>query len=72
MYGDSTSFILEKAKIRKKVGFGREFMPCQTITLPQKFFSTLENLLSRGIVSIICYYSHILMKSAVLREFKIW
>ena len=38
---------------------------------PRKFFSTLENLLSRDIVSI-CYYSHILIKSAVLREFTIW
>ena len=38
---------------------------------PRKFFTTLENLLSRDIVTI-CYYSHILIKSAVLREFKIW
>ena len=41
---------------KKKAGFWREFMLYQT--LPQKTLFNLE------------YYSHILMKSAVLRE--IW
>ena len=33
------SYIQEKAKIRKKAGFWREFMPCQT--LPQKILFNL-------------------------------
>ena len=68
-----TSYILENAKIRKRAGFWRDRNLCHVRQshCPRKFFSTLENLLSRDIVSI-CYYSHILMKSAVLREFKIW
>ena len=64
-----TSYIQESAKIRKKAGVWREFMPC--LTLPQKIILTLEELLSRDIVSISYNYSHILMKYAVLREFKI-
>ena len=35
-----TSYIQEKAKIRKKAGFWREFMPCQT--LPQKILFKLR------------------------------
>ena len=68
-----TSYILENAKIRKRAGFWRDrnLFHVRQLHCPRKFFSTLENLLSRDIVSI-CYYSHILMKSAVLREFKIW
>ena len=68
-----TSYILENAKIRKRAGFWRDrnLFHVRQLHCPRKFFSTLENLLSRDIVSI-CYYSHILMKSAVLREFNIW
>ena len=68
-----TSYILENAKIRKRAGFWRDrnLFHVRQSHCSKKFLSTLENLLSRDIVSI-CYYSHILMKSAVLREFKIW
>ena len=57
------SYILENAKIRKKQryfgGIGI-YAISDNHTAPE----TLENLLSRDIVGI-CFYSHILMKSAV-------
>ena len=53
-------------KFEKTAGFWRDRNLCHVRQphCPRKFFSTLENLLSRDIVSI-CFYSHILMKSAV-------
>ena len=61
-YNNGRHFIYSRKKLKfeKKWDFGGNLWHARQSHCPRKFFSTLENLLSRDIVSI-CFYSHILM-----------